>query len=97
MIYKTFIERTKGIELSELEEKKILFEIVKDIPGVQVLAKDTSFAFHKVNAETGRNSVFQVTQEGNNYHIVINLGIGSGEGYYNQYGSKRFKELFQQY
>lgn len=88
-VYQLFLERTKGIEFTDYEKQKVLFQIVKNIPNVQVLNDSEETQSYATHRQIG---LLQTTYNKYNdtFHTVINLGGPSG---YNEFGSKRFEEL----
>lgn len=87
-VYQLFLERTKGVEYNAYEKQKILFQIVKNIPNVQVLNDSEETESYGTHRQIG---YLQTTYNKYNdsFHTVINLGGGD----YNEFGSERFEEL----
>lgn len=87
-IYQLFLERTKGVEFTDYEKQKVVFQIVKNIPNVQVLNDSEETQSYATHRQIG---LLQTTYNKYNdtFHTVINLGAGD----YNEFGSERFEEL----
>lgn len=87
-VYQLFLERTKGVEFSDYEKQKILFQIVKNLPNVQVLYNSNETESYATHRQIG---LLQTTYHkyDDSFHTVINLGSGD----YNLFGSERFTEL----
>ena len=91
-IYEIFNERTKGVEFSDYEKQKILFQIVKNIEGVQILNDSEETESYCTHRGFG---LLQTTYRkyDDTFHTVINLGMGN----YNLYSSEEFNELFPKF
>lgn len=87
-VYQLFLERTKGVEFSTYEKQKILYQIVKSIPNVQVLNDSEETESYATHRQIG---LLQTTYHKYNdtFHTVINLGMGD----YNEIETQRFWEL----
>lgn len=91
-IYQLFLERTKGVEYSDYEKQKVLYQIVKNSSNVQNLNDSEETKSYATHREIG---LLQTTYHKYNdtFHTVINLGGGD----YNEFGTERFKELLPKF
>ncbi len=97
-VYDLFTERTKGVSFSNIEKKKIIYQIILNKPRRQQLAEH-SFCVHKtikgnayVLQATLRYGVLLNNTEVEDIHLVIS---GGGSSNYHEYDCEKFKELFK--